>query len=204
MATLSNSKSKFSAKYLIIGCGIVLLVSSIIALLAMGIFVRSLFITIEPEQVAVVISPYEPTGYLKTPLTPGNHMLRPLEKVEVFTVAREVFSSSSTDCNCGSNSVTLHTNDGRDISIDYRLTYAIDPKQVVKLYQTWRHDYQVQFVVPHLKQVLSEVVSKYSSEEIALSKRDEIEEAVVSRLNPDFSEACLVLIEFKISDVRYK
>jgi regulator of protease activity HflC (stomatin/prohibitin superfamily) len=204
MATLSNSRSKFSAKYLIVGCGIVLLASSFIALLAIGIFVRSLFITIEPEQVAVVISPYEPTGYLETPLTPGNHMLRPLEKVEVFKVAREVFSSSSTDCNCGSNSVTLHTKDGRDISIDYRVTYAIEPKQAVKLYQIWRHDYQVQFVVPHSKKVLSEVASKYTSDEIALSRRDEIEQAVVSRLEPDFSEAYLILLEFKISDVRYK
>jgi len=202
MTELTNPKSKSPAKRLIIGCVVLFAAFLIFISLAVGIFTRSLIITLEPDEVAVLLTPHEPEGYSKTPLTPGRHMLRPAEKVEMFKVSREVFSSASTDCNCGANSVTFRAQDEVEIIIDYQVVYVIDAKQVVKLYLLWRHSYQDGFVRPQSKRVTKEVASQYTSNEIALTKRDEIEQAIFSRLEADFSEAYLILVEFKISDVR--
>ena len=205
MAEIIETKSKFSAKRIIIGCSALFLGFVILALLALGVFARSFLITIGPDEVGVVISPYEPSGYSEIPLTPGRHMLRPAESVEIFKVSKEVFLSSSSNCNCGSNnsnSVSLRTKDGAEIIIDYQIKYVIDPKQVVKLYKIWQHRYQDGFVIPQSKQVVEEITSQYTSNEIALTKREEIEKEIFSQLESDFSEQYLILFEFKIDDVR--
>ncbi len=200
-----ETKSKFSVKRFGIGCSALFLGIVILALLALGIYVRSLIVFLEPDEYAVVISPFEPNGIREVPLTPGRQILRPMESLEIFKISREVFVSSSTDCNCsanGTNSVKLRAKDGVDIIIDYRITYVINAEQVIKLYQTWQHGYQNSFVIPTSRQVVKEVTSQYTSNEIALTKREEIEKKIFSRLESDFSGAYLILFEFKIDDVR--
>jgi regulator of protease activity HflC (stomatin/prohibitin superfamily) len=197
----AETKSKLSNKWLVIGCGLFLGLT-ILVLLVFGVFLKSLFITIGPDEVAVVISPYESDGIIDIPWTPGNHMLRPAEKVEIFKATREVYSSASTDCNCGATPVTIHALDGVEIILNYQVTYAINSKQVVKLYQMWQHRYQEGIVVPKSKEVVEVIASQYTSNEIALTKREEIEKEIFSRLESDFSESYLILFEFKIDDVR--
>jgi regulator of protease activity HflC (stomatin/prohibitin superfamily) len=200
-----ETKSKFSVKRFGVGCGALFLGIVILALLALGIYVRSLIVFLEPDEYAVVISPFEPNGIREMPLTPGRQILRPMESLEIFKISREVFVSSSTDCNCGvngTNSVKLRAKDGVDIIIDYRIIYVINAEQVIKLYQTWQHRYQNSFVIPTSRQVVKEITSQYTSNEIALTKREEIEKKIFSRLEPDFSGAYLILFEFKIDDVR--
>jgi regulator of protease activity HflC (stomatin/prohibitin superfamily) len=198
---IAETKSKFSSKGLIIGCSIFLGIT-VLVLLVLGVFLKSLFITIGPDEVAVVVSPYEPDGIIQTPWTPGNHMLRPAEKVEIFKATKETYFSASTNCNCDPTPVTILTQDGVEIIMNYQVTYAIDSKQVVKLYQMWQHRYQNGFVAPKSKQVVEEIASQYTSNEIALTKREEIEKETFSRLESDFSESYLILFEFKIDDVR--
>jgi hypothetical protein len=205
MAELIESEGNFSVKKLFTGCSAVILGFVVLVLLALGIYARSLLVTLEPDEVAVVLSPYEPNGISEIPLTPGKHMLRPTESLEIFKVSKEVFLSSSTDCNCGSNgsnSVNLRAKDGVEIIIDYRVVYVIDSKQVVKLCQVWQHRYQDGFVIPKSKQVVEEITRQYASNEIALTKREEIEKEIFSKLESDFSESYLILFEFKMDDVR--
>jgi regulator of protease activity HflC (stomatin/prohibitin superfamily) len=199
---IEESKSKFSGKKIIIGCSVLFLGLVMLVLLAAGIFARSLIVTLEPDEVAVLLSPYEPSGISETPLTPGRHFLQPTERLEIFKVSREKYLSASNDCNCASQSVAFLTKDGIEVIIDYQVTYVIDAKQVVKLYQTWQHRYQDGFVAPKSKQVVEEVSSQYTSNEIALTKREEIEKEIFSQLESDFSEQYLILFEFKIDDVR--
>jgi hypothetical protein len=79
--------------------------------------------------------------------------------------------------------------------------YVINPKQVVELYRVWQHSYEEGFVRPLSKQITREVTSQYTSNEIALTNRDEIEQVIFSRLESEFSEAYLIILEFNISDV---
>jgi regulator of protease activity HflC (stomatin/prohibitin superfamily) len=203
--TTEETKSKFSVKRFGMGCSALFLGIVILALLALGNYVRSLIVFLEPDEYAVVISPFEPNGIREMPLTPGRQILRPMESLEIFKVSREVFVSSSTDCNCGANginSVKLRAKDGVDIIIDYRITYVVNAEQVIKLYQTWQHRYQNDFVIPTSRQAVKEVAGQYASNEIALTAREEVEKKIFSQLEPDFSGAYLILFEFKIDDVR--
>jgi len=202
MAEIIETKNKFSLKGFGIGCVVVFLGFVVLVLLSLGIYARSLFITIQPDEVAVVLSPNAPNGISETPLTPGNHFLSPLDQLEIFNFSREKYLSSSTNCNCGTEPVTFHAKDDAEILIDYQVTYSINPEQVVKLYQVWQHRYQNGFVIPRSVKIIEEIASQYTSSEIALTKRNEVEQAVFSRLKSDFSDSNLILFEFKINDVR--
>jgi regulator of protease activity HflC (stomatin/prohibitin superfamily) len=205
MTEVTAGKSKFPFKWLALGCGIVFVILIIIPVAVFTSIIRPLFITIEPDEVAVLISPYEPGGYRAEPLRPGNHMLRPLEAIERYKVVRETYDSSSSDCNCGSSgAVSLNAGDNVDVLINYHVTYAIDPDQALKLYMEWRHDYQRHFVVPRLMEVIEEIAGQYTSNEISLTKKEQIEKEVYSRLEEEFPKACLILLGFKIDDVRLK
>jgi len=207
MTEIQETKRKNPTKGFIIGCSILFFGFVILVLIVLGISAHSLFITIAPDEVAVVISSYEPNGYSEIPLTPGNHMLRPLEEVDIFKVSKEKYLSSSTGCGCDSNnsgSATFRAKDGSEIILDYQIIYSINPEQVVRLYQAWQHRYQKGYVIPQSKKITEEVSSQYTSSEIALTKRNEIEQAIFVRLKSDFSDSNLVLFDFKIADVHLK
>ena len=186
MEEITETKSKFPVKGFIIGCSVLFLGFVVLALVGLGVFTRSLIVTIEPDEVAVVLSPYEPNGIREIPLTPGRHLLDPFDKFEIFNFGREKYLSSSANCNCGSEPVIFHTKDGAEILINYQITYSINAEQVVNLYNIWQHRYQDGFVIPHSKQIVEEITSQYTSNEIALAKRKEIEKKYFYNLNPIF------------------
>jgi len=203
MTDLSGRKGGFSGRQLLIG-GLSLLLSGCI-ILVLWVFVRPLFITIGPDEVGVVISAFSPGGINPTVLLPGNHMLQFGERAEIFKTSRVVYSSTSTDCDCGSSAsraAVFKTKDGVKTSLNYQLTYAINPEKVINLYREWYHTYPTEFVIPVSKRVVMEAASQYTSSAMALMKRSEIEQAVFSRLEPVFSEFHLVLFEFKIDDIQ--
>ena len=202
MAETTEPQSKFSEKRFVIGCIVLFLSSVVLILFPLGIYARSLFITIQSDEVAVVLSPNAPNGISEIPLTPGNHFVSPLDKLEIFNFSKEKYISSSTNCGCGPDLVTFHAKQGAEIFVDYQITYSINPEQVVKLYQAWQHRYQDGFVIPQSIKIIGEVASQYTSSEIALTKRNEVEQAIFSRLKSDFSESNLIVFEFKIDDVR--
>ena len=195
MAETTEPQSKFSEKRFVIGCIVLFLSSVVLILFPLGIYARSLFITIQSDEVAVVLSPNAPNGISEIPLTPGNHFVSPLDKLEIFNFSKE-------NCGCGPDLVTFHSKEGAEIFVDYQITYSINPEQVVKLYQAWQHRYQDGFVIPQSIKIIEEVASQYTSSEIALTKRNEVEQAIFSRLKSDFSESNLIVFEFKIDDVR--
>jgi regulator of protease activity HflC (stomatin/prohibitin superfamily) len=197
-----GNKNKFLIPKIIVGCSILFLCLTTLVLLTTGMFARSLIVTIEPDEVAVVLSPYEPNGIRETPLHPGKHFLRPAESLEIYKVSHQKYLSPTTDCNCPSQPAIFLAKDEVEVILDYQVIYIIDANQVVKLYQTWRDSYQDGFVRPKSKQIVEEVVNQYTSTEIALLKRSEVEEKIFSRLKSDFSESYLIVLEFKINDVR--
>jgi regulator of protease activity HflC (stomatin/prohibitin superfamily) len=178
-------------------CGLFLLAQS---------YLNSLVITIGPEERGVVISPYEPTGYVPTPLASGKRMLRPGERVEIYKIVRETYSSLSEPscCTDEAGAVIVHAKDNTAVTVDYQIVFAIDPEQLVQLHLTWQHLYKKGFVIPQTRQAVAEAAGAYTSAEIALSKRDEIEQIIVTELEPLFSEEGLILLEFRLVDVRLR
>ena len=203
MTDSSVRKGGFSGKQLAIG-GCSILFSGCL-ILTLWIFVRPLFVSIGPDEIGVVISAFSPDGINPTALMPGNQLLSFGERAEIFKTSKVVYSSTSTDCNCGSSAsraVVFKTKDGVKTSIHYQLSYAINPDEVINLFREWYHTYPTEFVIPVSKRVVMEAASQYTSSDMALMKRSEIEQAVFSRLEPTFSENHLVLFEFKIDEIQ--
>jgi len=205
MTESTGTKRNSPFKWIALGCGVILLIVIVLGITAFNAIIRPLFITIEPDEVAVLISPYEPGGYREEPLRPGNHMLRIGEAIERYKVLKETYDSSLNDCNCDSSgAVTFSAKDDVQMELNYHVTYAIDTDQVLKLHMEWRHNYQKYFVIPRSKEITQEIVSQFTSGEIALTKKDEIEKEIFSRLESEIPKAYLILLKFKIDDVRLK
>jgi regulator of protease activity HflC (stomatin/prohibitin superfamily) len=199
-------ETKGLTKRFLIGCGVLFVGAICVVFFIAQNYLRSLFVTIGPDERGVVISPFETTGYLEEPLTPGNNMIKPGERVEIYKLSRETYSSSSDTncCNDDPGAVVIETKDGSTIIANYRIVYIIDPKQVIRLHINWQHRYQNQFIIPQSKLIVEEISSKYAAEEIALSKKEEIEKSIFNELESVFSEEGFFLFEFKFEDINLK
>ncbi len=205
MKESTERKTNFPAKWLAIGCGFLLFSAICLVISALINFIRPLFITVGPDEVAVVVSPYEPTGFRMEPLHPGNHLLRPWESEYFLKITKTTFDSSKNGCDCDSTgAVTVHTRDGVDMKVNYHVTYSVDPNQAVNVFMMWKDRYQKDFVIPLTRLIIDKVASQYASGELALTKKDVIEKEVFSQLEPRFSETFLFLFDFRIDDVRLK
>ena len=206
MANEIKKQFPTSTKRFLIGYGALFVGLSCIVLFVAQNYLRVLFITIGPDERGVVISPFETTGYLEEPLTPGNRMIRPGEQVEIYKIGRETYSSSSeiSCCNDDSNIAIIDAKDGVIITANYRIVYSVDAKQVTMLHINWQHRHKKEFVIPLSKLIVEEISSKYASDEIALSKKEEIEQAIFTELNSAFSKEGLILFDFKFEDINLK
>lgn len=205
MTEVTARKSKFPFKWFAIGCGVLFFCVICLVISAFNVFIRPLFITVGPDEVAVIVSPYEETGYRMEPLHPGNRMLRPGEQAYFLKTTKATYNSSKDNCNCDSSGAAIvHTRDGVDMIVNYHVTYSVDPNQAVQLFIEWRDRYQKDFVVPISRGITKKIASQYTSGEIALTRKNEIEKEIFSQLEPRFSETFLFLFDFKIDDVRLK
>ena len=204
--TTKQSQRSTTVKFLLIGCGAlsVLLLCGLIVVAQN--FVRPLFVTIGPDEVGVVISPFEVTGLLERPLTSGNHMIRLGEHVEIYKISRETFSSSSAPgcCTDGSGGAVIHAKDDKTITAYYQIVYGVDPQQVIKLHQNWQHHYKSDYVIPQSKRTIEKIAGAYSSDEIIFTRKAEIEQSIFTELSLAFSEEGLYLSDFKFGDIRLK
>lgn len=205
MTESTERKSNFPVKWFAIGCSFLVISAVCLIITALIGFIRPLFITVGPDEVAVIVSPYEPTGYRMEPLHPGNRMLRPWESAYYMKITKTTFDSSKDGCDCDSTgAIKVHTRDGVDMIVNYRVTYSVDPNQAVNIFIMWKDRYQKDFVVPVTRGIIGKVTSQYASGELALTKNDTIEKEIFSQLEPRFTETHLFLFDFKIDDVRLK
>lgn len=206
MAKEKKGQLSTSTKHFLIGCGTLFAGIIFVVFFVAQNYLHSFFITIGPDERGIVISPFETTGYLKEPLTPGNRMIKPGESVEIYKTSRETYSSSfDTDCcNNGSGAANIVAKDGIRIMANYRIVYVIDTKQLIMLHINWYHRYKQEFAIPQSKLIVEEVSSDYASGEIALSKKEEIEQSIFTELESAFSKEGLILIDFKFEDINLK
>jgi regulator of protease activity HflC (stomatin/prohibitin superfamily) len=204
ITTTPTQASNFSKKWIFCaGCGLLAVAFLAAVLIAAGLYLNSLIVTIGPEERGVIISPHEPTGFVERPLMPGRNMLRPLESVEIYWIARETYSSASANpCQpCDSTAALVRTTDGADLVINYQVIYSIDAEKVLQIHKDWQHRYPEEFVARQSKQVTQEVASHCAAQEIALTDKAEIQAAIMAALEPDFSAAGFILWDFIITTV---
>jgi regulator of protease activity HflC (stomatin/prohibitin superfamily) len=97
----------------------------------------------------------------------------------------------------------VRTKDGQQVYIDASVIYAVDPAKVVKLYTTWKKDYENGLVRPQARGVIRDASSQYGVEEIVTTKRAEMEQTITDQLTKAFSDNNLVLVSFVLRNVRF-
>ncbi|GAB4498265.1 MAG: hypothetical protein OHK003_09750 [Anaerolineales bacterium] len=162
---------------------------------------------IEPDELGVVVTVLGSGGIRPDPLDSGLHWIVPFaERVERYPRTNQTYTMSSMadegELN-GDDSIQVRTKDGQQVYIDASVIYAVDPTKVVKLYSTWRFNYEDLFVRTQARGIIRDVASQYGVEEIVSTKRAELEQLVTERMLEVFSENNLVLRDFVLRNIRF-
>lgn len=162
---------------------------------------------IEPDELGVVVTVLGSGGIRPDPLDSGLHWIVPFaERVEKYPKTNQTYTMSSVidegEAN-GDDSIQVRTKDGQQVYIDASVIYAVDPTKVVKLYSTWRFNYEDLFVRTQARGIIRDVASQYGVEEIVSTKRAELEQSVTERMLEVFSENNLILRDFVLRNIRF-
>jgi len=144
----------------------VLVFALVISIISAGI------VFIEPNERAVVVSPYAfraPGGYLEEALTPGLRWIVPGENARIYSISRQTYTMSAGTSEgqlSGDDSIRARTKDGQEVFIDASVIYQVDPAKVINLHIDWQSRYQDELVRPTTRGIIRDVASRYGIEEI--------------------------------------
>jgi regulator of protease activity HflC (stomatin/prohibitin superfamily) len=177
----------------------------VVALALTGIGAGLVFV--QPDELGLVITAIGPGGIRSEPLSAGLHWIVPLaERVERYSILRQTYTMSQVSTEgavAGDDSIQVRTKDGQQVYIDATVIYAVDPLNVVRLYTTWRKDYEQGLVRPQSRGIIRDVSSQYGVEEIVTTQRAEMEQAITDQLTQAFADNNLVLVDFVVRNIRF-
>ncbi len=188
-----------------IGGAATVIIAVVAALLLTGVAAGLVFV--QPDELGIVITAIGRGGIRPDPLGPGLHWIVPFaERVERYSILRQTYTMSSVTGEgqtAGDDSIQVRTKDGQQVYIDASVIYAVDPAKVVKLYTTWKKDYENGLVRPQSRGVIRDASSQYGVEEIVTTKRTEMEQTITDQLTKAFADNNLVLVSFVLRNVRF-
>jgi len=181
----------------------VLVFAMVISIISAGI------VFIEPNERAVVVSPYgfrAPQGYLEEALTPGLRWIVPGENARIYSISRQTYTMSAGTSEgqlSGDDSIRARTKDGQEVFIDASVIYQVDPAKVINLHIDWQSRYQDELVRPTTRGIIRDIASQYGIEEIVSSERGSLEIAISEAMVDKFIENDLILVDFVLRDIHF-
>ena len=187
------------------GGAITVIVAVVAALILTTVAAGLVFV--QPDELGIVITAIGQGGIRPTPLSAGLHWVVPFaERVERYSILRQTYTmaEAATEGSVqGDDSIQVRTKDGQQIFIDASVIYAVDPAKVVKLYTTWRKDFENGLVRPQSRGVIRDASSQYGVEEIVTTKRAEMEQTITDQLTKTFADNNLILQSFVLRNIRF-
>lgn len=126
-------------------------------------------------------------------LTQGWHIVSPMKKVTLYSVATETFVMSQ-DERAGSKddeSFDLTCSDGV-VNVDFEMQYTFDPSQVTNVFNKYRGVDGETVISTNLrskiKTIANEVLSKYTVLEAHLEKKSEVNKALTEALREELGK----------------
>ena len=186
--------------------GAVTVIVAVVAALVLTTVAAGL-VFVQPDELGIVITAIGQGGIRPTPLSAGLHWVVPFaERVERYSILRQTYTmaEAATEGSVqGDDSIQVRTKDGQQIFIDASVIYAVDPAKVVKLYTTWRKDFENGLVRPQSRGVIRDASSQYGVEEIVTTKRAEMEQTITDQLTKTFADNNLILQGFVLRNIRF-
>ena len=164
---------------------------------------------IEPNERAVVVSPYgfrAPNGYLEESLSPGLRWIVPGENARIYSISRQTYTMSAGTSEgqlSGDDSIRARTKDGQEVFIDASVIYQVDPAKVISLHIDWQSRYQDELVRPITRGIIRDIASQYGIEEIVSTERGSLEIAISEAMVDKFVENDLILVDFVLRDIHF-
>ncbi|MBT3337020.1 MAG: prohibitin family protein [Anaerolineae bacterium] len=181
----------------------VLIFASVISIISAGI------VFIEPNERAVVVSPYAfraPNGYLEEAITPGLRWIVPGENARIYSISRQTYTMSAASAEgtvVGDDSIRARTEDGQEVFIDASVIFQVDSTKVTQLHIEWASRYLNELVRPTTRGIVRDVASQYGIEEIVSSQRASLESAITESMAEKFLENNLILVDFVLRDIHF-
>lgn len=163
-----------------------------------GVFAKSI-VYVQPDEVGVVLSPYEKAGIRPDILASGLHTVRPGERVVTYNVSPETYTTQSNLA--GMDSIRARVSGGEEVLVDVSATYVVDPIRVLDLHVHWQNRYPDELVRPLVRQTTRDLLSQYSLNEVNVDRR-RLELIIFEALGPGFTENDLILLEFYVTNIQ--
>lgn len=169
-------------------------IGGIIAGAAILIGVAGTFMMTEKIPAGYVGVQYSMNGGIKDEvLTQGWHIVSPMKKVTLYSVATETFVMSA-DERAGSKdneSFDLTCSDGT-VNVDFEMQYTFDSSQVTNVFNKYRGVDGETVISTNLrskiKTIANEVLSKYTVLEAHLEKKSEVNKALTEALREELGK----------------
>ncbi|MBT3314549.1 MAG: prohibitin family protein [Anaerolineae bacterium] len=181
----------------------VLIFALVISVISAGI------VFIEPNERAVVVSPYgfrAPNGYLEEALTPGLRWIVPGENARIYSISRQTYTMSAASAEgniVGDDSIRARTKDGQEVFIDASVIFQVDSSKVTQLHIEWANRYRDELVRPTTRGIVRDIASQYGIEEIVSTERASLESAITESMEEKFLENNLILVDFVLRDIHF-
>jgi len=194
-ATLSNWKLVFSLAA--VGCG------SLICILVITVIASKIAVFIQPDERAVVVSPYEANGLRKEALAPGLHLLKPFERAVIYNTGEQTYMLTSKQIFTETKNLSfdsalpVRSHDGLGFSLGLVAAYRIDPDKVIDLYLFCTEHCSETLVRPQIRSITRDTILKYDAADLT-TQRPKIERDIYQQVKTVFADNDLVLLDIHI------
>jgi regulator of protease activity HflC (stomatin/prohibitin superfamily) len=168
---------------------------------------KGLFIYVPPGYVACVYDLGR--GVLKKVLTPGLHLKIPFwQKAKLFNTQTLEYSVSKrfnpehTQA-LGDTPITAQTADNKRISIEGTVLLRLDINQVPTIWQNVGEDFVSKIVRPTIRSRMRMIASRYNSQDILSTHRDQVEVETKNELERIFYPRGIFVENVLLSDIKH-
>ncbi|MDA3854234.1 MAG: prohibitin family protein [Bacteroidales bacterium] len=134
------------------------------------ILVSSMLVRIDPGLAGVVFKPFSSGLQKDNVFTAGYHVVLPWNDMIIYDV-RELKSEETMD---------VLDKSGLSVSVDISVRYRPMQKKIGYLHEEIGKGYQAILVVPEVRSSVRQVAGRYNAEEIYSTRRQEVEEAIIT------------------------
>ena len=153
----------------------------VLILLALPVL-RLSVVFIEPHELAVVISLFEPNGIRQQTLQSGFHWKWPLvEEVVRYPKYAQSYTMSGhaeEGARLGDDAILARTADGQVVILDITAIVRVDPQRLVLLHMYWQDRYIEDLLRPAIRAHSRTEVSKYTVDEVNSERREDVQRAI--------------------------
>jgi len=179
-------------------------VAVVIVVVVILTFVASCLVQLRPGEIIVLYDPI--TKSLSGPYVgptivfrlPWQGIIRDFYTIDIIDMTSDPLADYRP--------VSALTKDGVEITVEMSFTYSIDPNGFIDLVKHYpRIDYEEQNMVPSMRQIVRDVIAKYTVEEIIMNREQiakEIAKAYRSEIENDITLKAIKLHEVNLRAIK--